>query len=80
MIKIMMVALLFSLMNLTSALGCTTLFVTKGASENGSVFIAYSDDGYINTPEKTIQKIGYPKQWYDQSEWLNGPTTHKKTE
>jgi len=40
--------------------------------------VARYNDGYINEPEKMAQEIGYPKAWYDKSEWINGPTTYQK--
>ena len=40
--------------------------------------VARYDDGYINEPEKMAQEVGYPKDWYDKSEWLNGPTSYEK--
>lgn len=40
--------------------------------------VARYDDGYINEPEKMAQEIGYPKAWYDKSEWIDGPTTYQK--
>jgi dipeptidase len=40
--------------------------------------VARYDDGYINAPEKMAQEVGYPKDWYDKSGWINGPTTYEK--
>lgn len=42
--------------------------------------VARYDDGYINAPEKMAQEVGYPKDWYEKSEWPNGPTSYKKPE
>jgi len=35
-------------------------------------------DGYVNEPEKMAQEVGYPEEWYQQSEWKNGPTKYEK--
>jgi dipeptidase len=40
--------------------------------------VARYDDGYVNAPGKMAQEVGYPKDWYGQSEWPNGPTTYQK--
>jgi dipeptidase len=37
-------ALVLSLMNFATANACTTMLITKGASEDGSVMVAHSDD------------------------------------
>ncbi len=42
------------------------------------LLVARYDDGYINAPEKMVQEVGYPKTWYEKSEWPNGPTTYQK--
>ncbi len=42
------------------------------------LLVARYDDGYINTPEKMVQEVGYPKAWYEKSKWPNGPTTYQK--
>ena len=34
-------------MNFVPALACTTMLVTKGASEDGSVMVAHSDDSEL---------------------------------
>jgi len=33
-------------------------------------------DGYVNEPGKMAQEVGYTKEWYDKSEWKNGPTKY----
>lgn len=40
--------------------------------------VARYDDGYINAPEKMAQEVGYPKEWYDKTDWSHGPTSYKK--
>ncbi|MBA3007042.1 MAG: C69 family dipeptidase [Proteobacteria bacterium] len=40
--------------------------------------VARYDDGYVNAPEKMAQEVGYPKEWYEKSEWSNGPKSYKK--
>ena len=42
--------------------------------------IAKYDDGYVNDPGKMAQEVGYPDDWYDKSEWVNGPKSYKKPE
>ena len=42
--------------------------------------VARYDDGYVNAPEKMAQEVGYPKEWYNQSKWPNGPKSYKKPE
>ncbi|MFC1515239.1 dipeptidase [Thermodesulfobacteriota bacterium] len=42
--------------------------------------VAKYDDGYVNAPGKMAQEVGYPKDWYQKSEWPYGPTTYKKRE
>ena len=37
------------------------------------ILVARYDDGYVNEPGKMAQEVGYPKDWYDKSEWPNGP-------
>ena len=45
--KVIIIAFVLSLMNLTSALACTTMLVTRGASQDGSVIVAHSDDSEL---------------------------------
>lgn len=40
--------------------------------------VAKYSDGYVNEPNKMAQEVGYPKEWYDKSEWKNGPTKYEK--
>ena len=40
--------------------------------------VAKYDDGYINEPQKMAQEVGYPESWYENSKWVDGPTTYKK--
>jgi len=42
--------------------------------------VARYDDGYVNAPGKMAQEVGYPKDWYDKTDWSKGPTSYKKTE
>lgn len=42
--------------------------------------VARYDDGYVNAPGKMAQEVGYPKDWYEKTDWPNGPTSYKKTE
>lgn len=42
--------------------------------------VARYDDGYVNAPGKMAQEVGYPKDWYEKSEWGNGPKSYKKPE
>jgi len=34
------------------------------------------NDGYITTPGKVAQPVGYPKEWLDKTDWSNGPTKY----
>ena len=43
------------------------------------LLVAKYDDGYINSPENMAKEVGYPDDWYKTPEWLDGPTTYKKT-
>ena len=45
--KVIVIAFVLSLMNLTSASACTTMLVTSGASQDGSVIVAHSDDSEL---------------------------------
>jgi len=40
--------------------------------------VAKYSDGYVNEPNKMAQEVGYPKEWYEKSNWKNGPTQYKK--
>jgi len=40
--------------------------------------VARYDDGYINAPGKMTEEVGYPKVWYEKSDWINGPTSYQK--
>ncbi len=40
--------------------------------------VAKYDDGYINAPQKMAQEVGYPDDWYQASEWKNGPKSYAK--
>jgi hypothetical protein len=42
--------------------------------------VARYDDGYVNAPGKMAQEVGYPKDWYEKTEWKNGPKSYKKSE
>ena len=42
------------------------------------LLVARYDDGYVNAPEKMAQEVGYPHDWYNKSEWINGPTSYEK--
>jgi len=42
------------------------------------ILVARYDDGYVNAPGKMAQEVGYPQDWYDKSEWPNGPTAYQK--
>ena len=50
--------------------------VVKDWWEFAWILIARYDDGYINAPEKMVQEVGYPKNWYDKSNWSKGPTKY----
>lgn len=101
MMKAIIIVIILNLIIIMSAMACTTLLVTKGASEKARelfttycknqanqvvknwwefawTLVARYDDGYVNSPEKMIQEVGYPKSWLDKSEWLNGSTTYEK--
>jgi hypothetical protein len=45
--KVIIIALALSLMNFTSTIACTTMLVTRGASQDGSVIVAHSDDSEL---------------------------------
>jgi dipeptidase len=40
--------------------------------------VAKYSDGYVNEPDKMAQEVGYPDDWYEHSEWKNGPTHYEK--
>lgn len=40
--------------------------------------VAKYSDGYVNEPGKMAQEVGYPKKWYEKSQWPNGPTKYEK--
>ncbi|MEA1893027.1 MAG: C69 family dipeptidase [Campylobacterota bacterium] len=40
--------------------------------------VAKYSDGYVNEHGKMAQEVGYPKEWYEKSEWKNGPTKYEK--
>jgi len=40
--------------------------------------VAKYSDGYVNEPGKMAQEVGYPEEWYDKSEWKNGPIKYTK--
>ncbi len=52
--------------------------VVKAWWEFAWVLVARYDDGYINAPEKMAQEVGYPDDWYDKSNWQEGPTKYEK--
>jgi hypothetical protein len=37
------------------------------------------NDGYITTPGNAAQPVGYPQDWLDRTEWIDGPTEYEKT-
>jgi hypothetical protein len=40
--------------------------------------VARYDDGYVSAPENMAHEVGYPRDWYDKSEWPDGPTSYEK--
>ena len=40
--------------------------------------VARYDDGYVNEPGKMAQEVGYPKEWYQRSNWPKGPIKYAK--
>jgi dipeptidase len=42
--------------------------------------VAKYSDGYVNEAEKMAQEVGYPQEWYEKSEWKNGPIRYEKPE
>jgi dipeptidase len=42
------------------------------------LLVARYDDGYVNEPGEMAEEVGYPKVWYDKSEWPNGPKKYEK--
>lgn len=42
--------------------------------------VARYNDGYINESEKMAQEVGYPDEWYEKSDWPQGPTSYEKKE
>ncbi len=54
-----------------TALPCTDIIVTKGASTDGSVMVTYSvdvlftkyNDSYVKDPSGRPQEVGYPEAW-----------------
>jgi dipeptidase len=40
--------------------------------------VARYDDGFVNAPGKMAQDVGYPRAWYEKTDWSNGPTTYAK--
>ena len=45
--KVILTALILNLIYLIPAWACTTMLVTKGASQDGSVIVAHSDDSEL---------------------------------
>jgi dipeptidase len=52
--------------------------VVKEWWEFAWLLVARYDDGYINAPEKMVQEVGYPQDWYEKSAWSKEPTTYQK--
>jgi hypothetical protein len=42
------------------------------------MLIVKYDDGYISTPEKIAQEVGYPKWWRYKVGWQRGPISYQK--
>ncbi len=42
------------------------------------LLVARYDDGYVNYPGEMAQEVGYPDEWYDGSEWKDGPVSYKR--
>ena len=40
--------------------------------------VAKYSDGYVNEPGKMTQEVGYPKEWYKNSNYSDGPTSYKE--
>ncbi|MGC9366439.1 MAG: dipeptidase [bacterium] len=40
--------------------------------------IVFYDDGYLNSPIRMAQEVGYPQWWIDSVGWSNGPTSYEK--
>lgn len=42
--------------------------------------VARYDDGYVNAPGKMAQEVGYPEEWYEKSNWPQGPTSYQRNQ
>ncbi len=38
--------------------------------------VARYSDGFINSPGKMAEEVGYPEEWYNLTGWRDGPTTY----
>lgn len=42
------------------------------------LLVAKYSDGYVNAPGAMAQEVGYPDEWYEKSEWPDGPVSYKR--
>ena len=80
--KIFILVVIFNLINYLPALGCTTMLITKGASEDGSVMVAHSDDSelfdqrLVYVPAKDHKLGTFRPVYYDASALGDKPEYH----
>ena len=80
--KVIIIALILSLLNVASSLACTTMLVTKGASEDGSVIVAHSDDSelfdqrLVFVPAADHKPGSFRPVYYDASALGDRPEYH----
>lgn len=44
--------------------------------ELSEYLIVKYNDGYISTPGNAAQPVGYPREWLNRTEWINGPVKY----
>lgn len=83
--KVIAVTLLLSLMSAVQAFACTTILVTKGASADGSVMVAHSDDSelfdqrLVYVPAANHEPGSLRPVYYDASSLGDRPEYHSYT-
>jgi len=77
--KIFKVLAIISFFGLSSLVACTTMIITKGASKDGSVFVAHSDDSemfdnrLVRVPAKDYKVGSLRAVYYDPASLGNKP-------
>ena len=77
--KLFIIFMLTSLLSLSSLIACTTMIITKGATTDGSVFVAHSDDSemfdnrLVHVPARDYKAGSLRPVYYDASSLGNRP-------